>query len=863
MNIRCASDSGRTRNSGFLSCRAAGACGILPTARGLFRSLVIVVGLCAVRLFFPPAICAGINRWTSAGPTGGTVWHIAQDPTNPSVLYNATEGGPFKSTDGGETWKRIDGIFKVSGFDMGQRSFWMTVAPDLPTMVYAGTDRTLFRSEDGGITWKYKSQGLPPSADVLSVVCDPLNPATVYAAVYWVGVYKSTDRGETWTPAGSGLPASDPEVFALAVNPRTPSTVFAALAEAGIYKTVNGGETWTKQSTGLAGRCYALAMDQSNPEVLYAGTEGGLFKSVDGGNTWTATGTGLPAETPPSAIAIAPDNPSTLWAAIENHGAWRSDDGGATWRAKNTGLVTSLTAEVFWIHPQAGGVALAATRAGIYKTSDGGNRWTRKNKGLVASGVYAVEIAADGAWYAATYGNGISKSTNRGASWTAVNTGLSRSGGSLWFSALAADPSAPSTVYAAGHSGFFKTSDGGGTWAALPLAETGQALLIDPLDHLTLYAGTNTGVFKSTDGGTSWQPARNGLSLPTFSLAFRPGQPSVVFAGTSSGIFRSTDGGASWTFKGVPGENIWDLASDPRQPLLVYGVSDYAPYESADGGETWQSLEQLQEPMSLWTAAVNPSNSNFFAAGGDGVWEFNRPYRSWRLDNHGSLTARYVLSLKLDPGNPSNRIAGIYGGGVATWEGRGIQWPNGRESVPSGRNYLIQWVRTPGAHHYAVEYSLDGGGLWLPIAAGITKDYHLWKAPVPRGNRRRCLVRLISYNANGEAMASDRSDAPFTVEVARMDSPWAEETVRPGTFYDVHWRVNGTEKPVAGTILYFRASSGATWKRIAALPGESRSYRFLVPNIDSDTSQFQVVLLDALGQVLGSDKSDLYLKIKP
>ena len=99
------------------------------------------------------SVSAGTNVWTSIGPEGGIVRSLAIDPITPSTLYAGTDGGVFKSTDGGENWVNT-GL----------------------------TDSTIF-----------------------SLAVDPATPSTLYAGTYREGVFKSTNSGGTWSAINTGM----------------------------------------------------------------------------------------------------------------------------------------------------------------------------------------------------------------------------------------------------------------------------------------------------------------------------------------------------------------------------------------------------------------------------------------------------------------------------------------------------------------------------------------------------------------------------------------------------------------------------------------------------------------------------------
>jgi photosystem II stability/assembly factor-like uncharacterized protein len=254
---------------------------------------------------------------------------FALDPRRPATLYAATtfpdsSDGVSKSTDGGKTWRHrvIDDEANILA---------VAVDPVVPSKIYAVAtfdDRgVIFKSIDAGRAWYLLWD---PTVDgdaffIRALAINPANPATLYAASDYEGIFKTTDGGVTWVNV---LP--DLTVNALAVDPLTPTTIYAGTA-AGVFKTTDGGATWTGASTGLdASDVHALAIDPTLPPMLYAGTSGGVFMTTDAGDTWIALNSGLTANNV-LCLAIDPRMPRRLYAGTEGGGVfeWRSDGAAA------------------------------------------------------------------------------------------------------------------------------------------------------------------------------------------------------------------------------------------------------------------------------------------------------------------------------------------------------------------------------------------------------------------------------------------------------------------------------------------------------------------------------------------------------
>src|SRR5271170_1015252 len=240
-------------------------------------------------------------RWRMIGPfRGGRTRAVAGVPGQPGVFYiGAVNGGVWKSNDYGRTW---DPIFDSQPT---QSIGAIAVAVSDPNIIYVGSGEGLHRPD-------------------LSV---------------GNGIYKSTDAGKSWTHLGL---VNAQQIPALAVDPHDPNRLFAAVlghpygpsTERGIFRSTDGGVTWQRvlykdENTGGSD----IAMDPSNPNILYAalwevrqgpwedgnifsGSGGGLFKSSDGGSTWKQLAGGLPKDLVQANIAIAPSLPSRIYVTV-------------------------------------------------------------------------------------------------------------------------------------------------------------------------------------------------------------------------------------------------------------------------------------------------------------------------------------------------------------------------------------------------------------------------------------------------------------------------------------------------------------------------------------------------------------------
>lgn len=182
------------------------------------------------------------------------------------------------------------------------------------------------------------------------MIIDPNDANTIYAGGSYynssttvMAISKSINGGANWSRYE--LSTTRGEVFALALHPTNSNILFAGgycddNYVGKVVKSTDGGSHWSDASSGLAQNynyVYALAIDPSSPQVMYAGCNNGMFKSMDGGSNWVKLNASFSRV---AAIVISAQLPKTIYAATSHQGIFCSVDGGANWAAMNEGLTT-------------------------------------------------------------------------------------------------------------------------------------------------------------------------------------------------------------------------------------------------------------------------------------------------------------------------------------------------------------------------------------------------------------------------------------------------------------------------------------------------------------------------------------------
>ena len=345
------------------------------------------------------------TTWMNAmnGFTGAEMTDVSMDPNHPSAVFAVGRPGPFKSVDGGLNWHGTGGMF-----DRQPRPEWSAVCvrPDDPNTVFAADQfyGELYRTLDRGESWEIVLVIIAPDQveyplslqGIKTIAFAPFDPYIVYAGARIpdktiefdrmtpydttrpsMGIYKSTDGGDTWVQMNDGLENTTKNINAIVVDPHDADTAYATTLNEGVYKTVDGGEHWIGINSGITRvDIRSIAIDPNNPDVLYVGAENaGIFKTENGGLDWRQVNVGLDAEATIRGLAVDPLDSDRVYACDWHTGAYMSEDAGGVWRHINEGLanraITALDISAD------GSVLYAATQGGgIFRLGDVGTTGT-------------------------------------------------------------------------------------------------------------------------------------------------------------------------------------------------------------------------------------------------------------------------------------------------------------------------------------------------------------------------------------------------------------------------------------------------------------------------------------------------------
>ena len=482
---------------------------------------------------------------------------------------------------------------------------------------------------------------------VLDIAVDPALDDTIYAAVASGGVWRSSDAGDTFEPVWPDHLTQ--AIGALAITPE--GVLFAGTGETGpgggsmtyggtgVYRSTDRGRTWELVGLPQSSRIGRIVVHPENSDIIYVaasgplfsgGGERGLYQSTDGGDTWERILKGDNPTTGAVDIAINPDNPDHMFAAMWDHqrepdirryngigsGLYVTTDAGQTWDRVRTGN--------FGPNPGLGRIGVA------FAPSDGNI-------------VYVTASGESGAYF------GFSKSTDAGATWIPIaDPGVVANNVvyGWWFGRVWVDPTDPDHVYQAGLY-LAESTDGGQSFTGLldsaNVHADQHAMAWDPKVPGRVYLGNDGGVYRSDENGASDGMWHFGTYQPfsqLYGLDVDEQDPRRMVAGLQdNGVNRSFDrdenigGPGDWnSYGGGDGERT---LINPVDGQIVYGCSQYgACFVSHDGGDSKTSFDdEVISTRKNWFTPIefDPADPSIVYTGGEYMSRSTNDAADWEL----------------------------------------------------------------------------------------------------------------------------------------------------------------------------------------------------------------------------------------
>lgn len=336
------------------------------------------------------------------------------------------------------------------------------------------------------------------SGRIADFAVNPENPSEYYVGVASGGLWKTENKGTTFTPIFDNKPVFS--IGALAIDPHNPNVVWVGTGENnsqrnlaygdGVYKTTDAGKSFTNMGLKESEHIGKIMIDPRNTDVVYVASQGpvwgpggdrGLYKTTDGGKTWdrilhVGEYTGI------TDMEMDPRNPDILYAAAHQ---------------RERRVYSKIN---------------GGPESAIYKSVDAGKTWNKLTRGLPSGDVGRIGLAIAPPNPDIIYamielpGNsgGFYRSNDMGESWSKMSNEVA--GSPQYYVEIYADPADPDRIISMDVRNMV-SNDGGRTWEYLGEKNKhvdNHALWIDP-DNTNYYLmGCDGGIYESWDRGENW-----------------------------------------------------------------------------------------------------------------------------------------------------------------------------------------------------------------------------------------------------------------------------------------------------------------------------------------------------------------------
>ena len=511
------------------------------------------------------------------------MWRAERKPW--SLLSGSTDGGVFKTNDGGDNWEKLSG-----GLPTGMTGrVGVTVSPANPDRVWvlieAEPDGGVYRSDDAGSSWsRINSENkLRQRAWYYThIIADPQDEHTVYALN--TGFYKSVDGGRTYE--SFSVPHGD--VHDLWINPNDPELMVVA-DDGGAQVSVNRARSWSTMYNQSTAELYDAVVDNAFPYRVYGAQQDNTTISVLG---WYSSNTLHPkqhwysvggCETGP--VALHPDYPNTVYAGCYGGVIDRFD--------RDDDQIRNVV-----VYPQ-----MQLGEAG--KNLRYRFQWVAP----MAVSPHNPDVVYHGSQH-------IHRSTDRGVSWETISPDLTTD-----------------TPEHQEYSGGPINHDITG----VEIYNTVFSITVSPHTPEVVWAGTDDGRLHVTrDNGNTWQDVTQD-DMPQYGtvdmIDVSPHQAGVAYVAVQKFrfddfapyIFKTDDYGESWTTltdgnNGIPSDHaVRAIREDRSRPGLLYAGTEFGMFVSFNDGRNWQPL-QLNLPITPITGMEQRHDDLILSTQGRSFW---------------------------------------------------------------------------------------------------------------------------------------------------------------------------------------------------------------------------------------------------
>jgi photosystem II stability/assembly factor-like uncharacterized protein len=497
-----------------------------------------------------------------------------------------------------------------------QRSFYLGLVAALSAAALGAQNGADRLNADIFKGFAFRSVGPSLTTGRISDVdIDPKNPNVWYVASASGGLFKTENRGNTFTPIFDE--SGSYSLGCVVVDPKNSDIIWLGTGENnnqrsvafgdGVYKSTDAGKTWKRMGLENSEHIQNILIDPRNSNTVYVtaigplwspGGDRGLYKTTDGGATWKAVLSVSP-DTGATDIAMDPRKPDTLYVAMLQRrravgqligggpetGIYKSTNGGGTWTKLAKGLPTVDMGRVgLAVNPKNPNTVYALVTAqkgqgGFFRSDDGGASWARIGR-QINSGRGGFGGNAQQPSKLAPCGPLAATQPEQTGS---TATDCYRGGDPGYYNEIIVDPQNPEIIYSP-QTLLWRSEDGGKTWKAIDLQGVHvdyHEVIWDPSDHRHMLVGNDGGLYETYDDMKTWRHFTN-LPLSQFYRVStdnaRPfyhvcggAQDNGSICGPSRTLNRAGIRTSDWY--NVGGGDGFQGRVDPEDPNIVYAQS--------------------------------------------------------------------------------------------------------------------------------------------------------------------------------------------------------------------------------------------------------------------------------------------------
>lgn len=648
-----------------------------------------------------------------------------------------------------------------------------------------GLNEATFR----GLEWRSIGPAFM-SGRISDIAIHPERQSTWYVGVGSGGVWKTENRGTTWTPIFDNEAVYS--IGCITIDPHNPNVIWVGTGENvsgrhvsygnGVYRSRDGGQSWEQMGLEDSERIGMIRIDPRDQNTIFVAAQGplwsgggerGLYKSTDGGESWNKVlGEGLgnteldDEYTGVSEVHFDPRNPDVMYAVSwqrvrsvaalmdggPGSGIHKSEDGGETWRELTSGLPDGIKGKIgFAISPQKPDVVyatieLANREGGFWRSEDGGETWEQRNDYL-SGGTgphYYQEIFASPHEFDRVYQMDVwmHVTDDGGKTFREVQGETKHSD----HHAMAFDPADPDYLLVGVDGGIYESYDLAGSWryvANLPITQYYKVAVDYDLPFYNVYGGTQD---NNSQGGPSRTMSAHGITNGDWFVtlfgdghqsAVDPNNPDIIYAEWQQGNLVRYDRrtGEQVYIRPQAGEGDapdrynWDapVLVSPHDSATIFFASNRV-WRSDDYGDSWTAI----------SSDLTRNERRVEAPLMGRTWGFDAPWDLYAMSEFNT-----IVNISQSPIDENIIYAGTDDGLIQVTEDGGETWRriDRLPGVPSrffvndikadlhdaDTVYVVVDDHKSGDFSPYILKSENRGRRWTRISGNLPDDHILWR----------------------------------------------------------------------------------------------------------------------------------------